>query len=790
MKNLKFILRRIKDQKLFAIINLTGLTIGIIAASLIIIYISFELGFDKFNINADSIFRVYGTYNMQGKTQGWITTPAPLASFLKDKFPEIINTVRIRKIPKGLFSSGDKNFFEEKVIMADTSIFKVFTYPLLIGNPDIVLSQPNSIVLSKTMANKYFGNHDPIGKTIRYNRGIDLTVSGIMEDIPQNSHLIFDMVVSMSGARVFFGEDFLRNRMNTVTALYLLVNPNTDENLLGAQISKSTKEYDEGADFGDNKQYHIQSLSSIHLHSNMGGELSVNNEIKNVYILGTIALLILIIACINYLNLTFSINSHRYKELGMRKIMGAKRRQLLCLFIIDASILVGLSVLFSSAAIEDLLFWFGKVVSVNFSDWFSFLKMIPGLMLLFLIITSIIGLTSGWISSRINPMDSLKPPSVALQQIMKPSGILILFQFGISIALISSTLLINKQIQFIRNTNLGFSKDQLLIIPLNDNNVLSKIQTLKSELIANPNVLSVSAISDLPGQMKWVTSIDYEGSNSRIPETMTYLDIDKDFFKTFGIQLQDGFMPGDSACPYSGTKYFLNESAVKKLGWEEPIGKHFSTYSMKEGFVTGTVKNFHFKSLYEKIEPLFLAVKEGNYQFLAVKLSKGNTQSSIDHIRKTWTGIAPDSPFEYFFYDNFYSQLYKKESQFNKLIIFFSIIAIIIACVGLFGLSAYFSEKRTKEIGVRKVNGATIKEIISLLNKDFLKWISLAFIISTPIAWFFMNKWLHSFAYKTKITWWIFALSGLISIIVALLTISWQSIRASQKNPVEALRYE
>ncbi|MEI6049671.1 MAG: ABC transporter permease [Bacteroidota bacterium] len=789
-RNLKFTLRNFRNQKLFTIVNLSGLTIGIIAASFILIYIRYELSYDRFSKNSNRIVRVYGTFTREGVTGAWVQTPTPLASFLQNKFPEIEKTVRIARLYKGLVSSSEKNFFEERIIMADSSIFDVFTFPLIIGNPNEVLAQPNSVVLTESIAEKYFGKSDPLGKTLRYNRLVDLTVTGIMKNIPENTHLKFDMVVSILSAKTIFGDDFLTNRMNTVVSIYLLTKPDIDLGKFDKSVSQSTKEYDEGGDFGDNKLYHVQPLTSIHLHSSMGGEFAPNSDIKSIYILSIIASLILIIACINYINLSFSINNRRSTELGMRKIMGAKRRQLIFLYLSDASVLVGISVIISTVIISDQLPGFSSLVALNLINNYSIKSLIPGLALLFLLITMITGLVSGWISSRISPMDTLKKPLVQIKKHIGTQGILVLFQFGVSIILISSTLFVYRQMRFIQNLNLGFSKDQLMIIPLNDNKIRFKIVSFKQELSKNPSILSAGATSDLPGEMVWVASINYDGQNEQTPGTLTYLEIDKDFINTYGVQIKEGYLPGDTACPYSGTEYLLNESAAKKLGWKDPIGKRFYCHNGKEGFVTGIIRDFHFKSLHSELEPLFLYMRDSTSNYLSVKLSTTGISGSVDYIQRLWNKMVPDSPFEYFFYDNFYDQLYKKEATFGKTIFIFSSIAILIACMGLFGLAAFFSEKRTKEIGLRKVNGAKITEIITLLNWEFVKWVLFAFIIVTPITWFIMHKWLQGFAYKTELSWWIFALAGVIALGIAILTVSWQSWRAATRNPVESLRYE
>ncbi|MBK7628693.1 MAG: ABC transporter permease [Bacteroidales bacterium] len=788
-KNLQYTIRNFKNQKLFTFVNVAGLTIGIIAASLILIYISYELSFDRFHKNSDQIFRVYGTFNFGGKNEAWVQTPNPLGPFLQNKFPEIEKTVRITRLSKGLVSSGDISFFEDRIVLADSTVFDIFTFPLLIGNPKSVLSQPNSVVLTESAAEKYFGESDPVGKTIRYNRTIDFTVTGIMKDIPGNTHLQFDMMVSMPTATTLFRKDFLEDRMSTVTNLYLMANQTVNADSLEKYVSQSTKEYDDGADFGDNKKYHVQELTSIHLHSNMGGEFAANSDIKSIYILSTIAFLILSIACINYINLSFSMNNRRTKELGIRKIMGARRAQLIFLYISDASVLVGISIITAALTISDYLPWFSRLVGSDLSKNYSVKSLLPAYILLFLLITFITGLASGWISSRISPMDTFKKPFTKTKNRIGIQGLLVLFQFGISIVLIASSLVVYRQMKFIQNLNLGFSKEQLMIIPINDNTMRSRIISFKNELIRNPNILSAGVTSDLPGEMKWVASIDYEG-NVKGAVPMGYLAIDKDFFSTFGVHLKEGYLPGDTACPYTGTHYLLNESAVTKLGWEDPIGKKFSSYNGKDGFVTGIIRDFNFKSLREKVEPLFLFERESDPKFIAVKLNTNQISSSVDFTKNLWNKMVPDSPFEYFFYDDYYNQLYKKESLFGKVIFIFSAIAILIACMGLFGLAAFFSELRTKEIGVRKVNGATIPEIMAMLNMTFLKWVFIAFLIAIPFAWFAMNRWLQTFAYKTDLSWWIFAISGIIVLSITLITVSWQSWRAATKNPVDALRYE
>jgi putative ABC transport system permease protein len=780
-----FALRSFRKQRLFSLVNLFGLSLGIVSVCLILIYVQNELSFDRFNKNADRIFRVYSSFEREGKSQDWVQTATPMAAFIRDKLPEIENTVRITKVPKGLVGYGENHFFEENMILSDASVFNVFTFPLLNGDPRSVLENPNSVVISRSIAEKYFGKENPIGKTISYNRNISLTVSGIMKDIPRNTHLPCEMIVSMATAKAFFGNDFLTNQMNTTIFTYLLTHKGTEGNQLEVAVNKLY-----GENSFNNTTYHVQSLPSIHLHSNKGGEYQPNGDIRTVYIFSAIALLILIIACINYINLSLSLNKKRSTELGVRKVMGAGITQLIRLFLSNAFVLATISVLASFVAIWLLLPGFSRLSGVAFRFSNLGIHFYLELILIFSLIVLSTGLSSGWLAARLKPVTTLKKSGGNSKKNIGIHGLMVLFQFTISIVLIAATLLVTRQMNLLKNKNLGFSKEQLLVIPVNDQNLKSRIQSFKQDLLANPNILSASATSDLPGKMLWVTSIKYEGQNEQSPQTMTYLEIDKDFLTTYGVQLKEGYLPGDTACPYNGTQYLLNETAAKKLGWKQPLGEMFSCYSGKQGHVAGIVHDFNFKSLHESVEPLFLYMKEGVNNYLTLKLDTRDITKTISFAGQQWSKIAPGSPFGYFFYDDFYDQLYRSEARFSQIILIFSCIAILIACLGIFGLAAFLSETRTKEIGIRKVNGAKISEILAMLNKDFVKWVAIAFVIATPIAYYTMNKWLENFAYKTTLSWWIFALAGLLALGIALLTVSWQSWKAATRNPVEALRYE
>ncbi|WP_073003370.1 ABC transporter permease [Mariniphaga anaerophila] len=527
-------------------VNLFGLSLAIVSVCLILIYVQNELSYDRFNKNIDQIYRVYNSFVREGKSQDWVQTAAPLAAFIKDKVPEIENTVRVAKIPKGLVGYGENHFFENNMVLADASIFDVFTFPLLIGNSRSVLENPNSVVISKKIAEKYFGKENPLGKTISYNRSINLTVSGIMKDIPGNTHLPCEMIVSMATAKAFFGEYFLTNQMNTTVFTYLLIHKGTELPRLKKAFGDIVADY-HGADFDDT--FHVQSLSSIHLNSNKGGEYQPNGDIRTVYIFSAIAVLILLIACINYINLSLSLNKKRYAELGVRKVMGAGAAQLIKLFLSNAFFFATISVLASIVIIWFLLPWFSHLSGVMFKFNKLSVQFYLGLFLVFLLIVLTTGLSSGWMAARLKPVATLKKSGKCKKRNIEIHGIMVLFQFSISIVLIVATLLVNQQMNLLKSKNLGFSKEQLFVIPVNDQNIRSKIQSFKHDLLTNPNILSASATSDLPGKMLWVTSINYEGESEQSPQTMTYLEVDKDFISTYGVNLKDGYLPGDTACP-------------------------------------------------------------------------------------------------------------------------------------------------------------------------------------------------------------------------------------------------
>lgn len=784
--------RNFLKNKVFSLINLMGLVISLTAFLLILIYIQYELSFDRYHKDYTSIYRVRTISEMNGREESWLQTPAPLALFIKEKTPSIQNYVRIAKCNKVLINTEEKSFNETTLIVADPTIFDVFTFHLIIGDSNNVLNNPNSIVITESAAHKYFGNDNPIGKILSVNRKIDLVVTGMLKDIPTNSHLRFEFLASTQSADSLFWKGYLNDPLNTVVYTYLKIN----------ETSKITNQTIKTVEKFANSYYDVlpirsaiklQPISDIHLHSHYGGEFGMNSDIFYVYIFSIVAILVLLIACINYTNLSLAVYSTRIREVSIRKTFGSSRKQLTAMFLIESFIMLFLSLNFAFILIKLLLPWFTHVidrplaVELGNSNFYW---------IVILLVPFIAMLSGGYPTiyiTRFKATTILKSPFLTNNNKFGVRQMLVFIQFVLSIALIIASIVILRQVNYLINKNLGFSKNDCVLVDISDLNVSNKSEIYKQELLQNPKILSATAISDIPGEMKWVASIEYEGlsvEELKNPPTMTYLKVDNDFIKAFKLKLIDGKDFSKKTTDIGVHEYILNESAVKSLGWENPIGKHFGYFQDQKGKVIGVVNDFHFKSLHTKIEPLFLSVDSKNFSYLSIRINNENFRETLTFIQNKWKTLANGRPFEYYLLDHYLNKLYKPEILLGRVILIFSFLTILITCLGLFGLTSFIVFRRTKEIGIRKVNGATVKSILLLLSKDFTRWVMMAFIIACPITYYIMNRWLQNFAYKTELNWWIFALAGLIVFTIALITVVWQSRRTASRNPIEALRYE
>ncbi len=796
LKNyLKIALRNIKRQKGFSFINIAGLSIGIAAVILILLYVQYELSFDRFHENVDRIYRVaqeFPDYH-QGKNQAAIT-PAPLAHAIVEEYPEVISATRFVKSTETLLIYGEKSFLENNFYFTDPQTFEIFSFKLLKGDLKTALDDPYSIIVSEQMAEKYFGDEEPLGKTISYKGSHDFTVTGILKNIPRNSHLTMDFIASFETYKLLTGTDFSKWYMSSLYT-YLLLREDADPLQLESKLPALLEKYwnkEKAAQY----RYFIQPLSKIHLHSQLiDDEIATNSDIKLIYLFSSIAFLILIIACINYMNLGTARSAQRSKEVGIRKVVGAQKRQLIKQFLGESTILTFIAFLVSILIVEMVLPTFNSFVerelSFNIAENFQFVLWIILLMLL-------IGISAG--SYPALAISSFKPVSILSGKLGSPSkgklfrNILVVIQFTISIVLIIGTFVIKNQLDHIRNMDVGYSKEQIVVLNLQDDEVTKNLKAIKTELQRNSNILTTSSSSNLPNNIISKGRADWPGKRDDIDLQICVGIVDYDFIDLYEIKIVEGRNFSKDFPSDENGAFLLNESAVKAIGWDSPIGKEFiltGHLGGGTGKVIGVMKDFNLHSLHQKIEPLYFYLNPNKYhRYLSIKIKGNNIPETLGYIKNAMRRFSPKYPFEYNFFNEIFDRAYKSEQTIGKMISIFAFVVIFVACLGLFGLAAFTTEQRTKEIGVRKVLGASVSELLVLLSKEFIKWVLLANIIAWPIAWYAMNKWLQNFAYRVNIGIWIFILSASLALIIALVTVSYQSIKAAVANPVESLRYE
>ncbi|MCK4663469.1 MAG: ABC transporter permease [Bacteroidales bacterium] len=792
----KIAIRNLLRQKAYSIINILGLSIGIACCILIFLYINNELSYDKFHDNVENIYRVSTEGNI---SKDYInvakTSPALSAAIVKD-FPEVTNAVRIHEMNQAtLFSYKDKNYYEEQIFYADSSFFDIFSFKLIKGNPKKVLTEPFSIVLTEKTASKFFGNEDPVGKSLRINDKNNYLITGIVEDVPQNSHFHFNMLVSFSTLYKLNGKERYKHWGSISYSTYITLTDGVDYKAFNKKLPDFANRYlfkGEEVDVNIKLNPYLQPLTSIHLHSKLMAEIEPTGDINNVYIFSAIAIFILLIACINFMNLSTARSLRRAKEVGMRKVHGAVKKQIVFQFLGESVLLSLLGLIIALTLVELFLPEFNNLVnkqlSLNFiNDWY--------LILGFIGVSVVVGIIAG--SYPAFYLSSYQPVKVLKGELKEKTGkfslrnLLVIFQFVISITLIISSIVIFNQLELLKNTKLGFNKDNVIVIPLREERMQQKYEVFTNELKKLPEIISISAASSTLGSSLNGSGFVPEGVDEKDPWLIFNMAVDYDYVKTMGMTMSMG---RDFSREYSTdtASVIINETLLKKLGWKEPLGKTFSHLSRSNSLklkVIGVVKDFHFISLKQNIEPFMMFYNPDIFTNLNIRIA-GNIPESIDKIQQKWNELETSFPFDYFFLDNTYKHLYKPEQQTSRIFNYFTYLAIFISCLGLFGLASYVSEQRTKEMGIRKVFGASVKNIIVLLSKEFLKWILIANIIAWPLAYYLMNKWLQDFAYRTETYLWIFIISALAALFIALFTVSFQAIKAASANPIDSLKYE
>jgi putative ABC transport system permease protein len=790
--NFKIALRNLWKHKAFSFINVMGLSVGMSACFLIGLYVHFELSYDSFNKKADRIYRLSTDLKTSSETLEYSISSWAFAPNLKNEFEEVEAFTRL-STRNYLLRKGDLKFKEEKTVFADSSLFRVFDFQLIKGNPETALKEQMSIVLTEKTAKKYFGNADPMGQILLLgDEGIPATVTGVMKDIPGNSQIKGDLFVSMSTYTQRINKGVDTDWGNFGTTSYLLLRPGTSPEKLSAKFPLFLDKH-AGQMMRENKmalKLVMESLPYIYLHSTR--EAEENGSINNVYIFSVVALFILLIACINFINLTTARSAERAREVGVRKAVGAGRSLLTRQFISESVLLCWvafvLSVLLSAIAIPYFNTLSGKIISIGiFSEW----RFIIVLFVASIVIGCIAGIYPALVLSSFDPITVLKGSfSKSTKGIVLRKG-LVTVQFTFSIALIIATIVVYTQVDYMRSRDLGFSKDQMLVI---NSETGEKRNAFQESLLSISGVQSTAASTRVPGSAHNEAYSEIENALGEMQGgNLEVYSVDFNFLQQYDLKVVAGRGFSKAFGSDSSKALVINEAAAKMLGYQSPqdaVGKKYRQWG-REGTIIGVIKDFHFKSLQESITPLtfrFLDFWNGN--LVSVKMRGGDVKNTIASIEKGWKLQNPDKPFTYYFMDEYFDRQYRAEERFETLFFNFAVLAIFISCLGLLGLASYSTVQRTKEIGVRKVMGASTASIVGLLSRDFLKLVIIAFFIAAPLAWFGMRQWLQNFAYQTDIAWWIFAVAAILSATIAFVTISFQSIKAALMNPVKSLRSE
>jgi len=781
---LKIALRNIKRHKGYSFINIAGLAIGMAACILILLWVQDELSYDRFHKSSDHLYRVFAEFTYAN--ENWAVTPIPLAPALKKDFPEIVDAVRFRRY--STLIEKDEKKFNERGAYVDPSFLTTFDFPIRDGNVKTAFADPFSIVITETIAEKYFGTENPIGKTLKINNEFDCIISAVLENISNNSHIRFDFLLPFE---IFLKtdrdpENWERFGLRT----YILLHENVQAKDVEAKMTSLLNEHNPEK----NINLHLQPLTRIHLYNLNGG-----GSIEYVYIFSAIALFILLIACINFMNLTTARSSTRIKEIGVRKVTGAVKGDFVRQFMGESILLSLVAFIIAINIVYFVLPTFnhisGKMLSLNLTENFNLNIGLLGI----LFFTSILaGSYPTFYLAAFKPISILKGSSLPVFKKDSSTSLrksLVVLQFSISIFLIIVTFVISQQLHFIQNKNLGFESEQVLYMPMKGN-MNQNYEAIKNEILRDKNILNVAATSGmLVDYLSSYNGFDWEGKTPDKQLSMVLGSVDQNYIQTLKIEMAAGRNFSKEYPSDATSGFIVNESAVKAMEIESPIGKQFSfegRRGLREGTIIGVVKDFHFQSLRSEIEPFVMIVEPDrfNYLCLRIKADYADLSQTLGFLENTWKKFAPAYPYEYTFLDQEFEGMYRSEQRTRKIFSYFTFLAIFISCLGLFGLASFTIERRTKEIGIRKVLGASVPGIVRLLSKEFIILVAISNLIACPLAYYGAKKWLQNFAYHIELSWLFFAVSGLLALFIAVMVVSFQSFKVAFMNPVESLRYE
>jgi len=804
---LKMAVRNLQKHKFYSFINVIGLSIGISCCMLITLFIIDELNYDRYHEKSDRIFRVTMESRFGGNDFNMAVTPAPMAAALMADYPEVASVSRFRSSGTWLIKKkeGDQNIKENKVIFADSTVFNIFSIPFIEGNPKTALTKLNSLVLCESLAKKYFGDSSPINKTLILDNNETYTVTGVYRDMPENGHFHYNVILTMLNRKSSNDQQWTSNNFHT----YVLLNEGADAEAFSAKLPDMIEKYvgpqvmqfmhkslEELAASGTYMKYHLQALTDIHLHSQIGVELEPNSDIKYIYIFMVIALFLLAIACINFMNLSTARSANRAKEVGVRKVLGSFRSHLIKQFLTESILLTLISFVFAFLLVYLTLPLFNilsekslvlPIASFNF--WMICIGAI-------LFIGILAGMYPAFFLSAFKPVSVLKGKLAIGSKSGVIRSLLVVFQFSISIILVIGTFTIFKQLNYIQSKKLGFDKEQIIMVE--DAYALGdQMQTFKEKTAQLAAITSATISGYIPVSGGWRSDNGFwpEGTPTDVNQvSMQKWRVDYDYVNTMGMEVVDG-RGFSQDFPSDSSGMIINEHAAKLFGFENPIGQRINSFAggnteeYQTYTIVGVVKDFHFQSLKENIDALCLVMgRSAGYSIF--KTNATDIRATVGQIEEQWKAIAPDQPFNYSFLDQEFDDMYEAEQKIGSIFSTFAMLAIFIACMGLFALAAFTAEQRTKEIGVRKVLGASVNSIVLLLSKEFIKLISIAFVVAAPLSWWGITTWLESYTYRTTIGIEIYLIAGLMAFLVAWLTMSYQSIKAAMSNPVNSLRSE
>jgi putative ABC transport system permease protein len=801
---IKIAWRNLVRNRLFSAINIVGLAIGLASFMLISLYVLDELNFDRFNVKADQIVRVVFKGSMNGGKINESHVMPPVAQALKSDYPEIVDATRLHQggYPKVLI--GDRQFTGDAMAFVDSNFFSVFTLPLIEGSTATALLAPNSVVITRKLADKYFGKQSAIGKILKF-KGSDepYRITAVMKEVPRNAHFHYDMFIAMSGLAEARSTSWMQSEFFT----YLVLQKGYDYKKLEAKLPLSVDKYmgpqirtamgmsiNDFRKSGNHVGLFLQPLTQIHLHSDSGYDLGQPGDIKYVYIFGAVAGIMLLIACINFMNLSTAGASKRAREVGVRKVMGSDKSELIWQFLLESILLTSISLLMAAAFGIATLPLFNALTGKELTlepDIFPFL--LPSLLLLGLTVGALAGSYPAFFLSSFKPISVLKGKITSERGSMGLRSGLVVVQFFISISLIIGTAVVYQQLKFIQNKKLGYQKDQVLI--LSEAWALGKNQDVfRSELLQDPRVVRISTSGYVPAGPSYNNNylIYPDDRTTQLVHTIRY-EVDTEYIPALGMEMAYG-RNFSKEFGNDTTGVILNESAANVLGWKDKALNHTISRTSSEGEtktfrVIGVVKDFHFRSLHEKITPLVMTLGNGAGTMI-VKIRPEETTGLLSSMTDTWNSFKPDQPFSYTFLNERFHNTYKAEQKTGQILGLFAALTIFVACLGLFGLATFTAEQRTREIGVRKVLGASVASIVTMLSRDFIKLVGIAMLIAMPVAWYVMDRWLRDFEYHIGVSWEVFVLAGVLTSGVALLTVSFQSIKAALLDPVKSLKAE